>query len=596
MRQSPGTLVSLLRARAAEAPAKVAIRFKSRGLWHDVTWRELEERVAAQAVGLRDAGVAPGTCVAIVADASPSWLSSILAVHSLGAWPLSLYQGLGADEVSHIFSTVSIATLIVDGLDWLAVLEARRVRAPERVILDSTGAAPSTWGGRAVATLETIEASGRDRMRADQKIWESLATARTPDDPALLVTTAGTAGMPRVIAHSSSTLLEAARRVVAEMGDPRPLGPKDAIVLELPTGHMGAVLVSLMLPVLTGIVAHLGEPELAAEATRDVCPTVSIAFGRIWELQAARVELAARLAKGLRRRVFRWAEASRRTSARAADSRARRSPRNAVGASLSFALVFIPLLRKLGLERMRQAIVLGAVAPQIVEQWRAWGVELRPAYGLAETGPVVARLAGSSITAARGVELSVDPTGGLLVRTGSLHRGVLEGTAIRPVQGDGGWFRSGDLAAGTKDKPILLGRGAEDAATRGARPFASAAVQAALRSSPYIRAAAVMRTDNGDVTALIDLNLDTVVRWGSSVALSYSTPASLRASHEVLALISDEVARVNTWLVRNELPAITSIAISPVAFAVGRELSPTYDVRLRRITLPAEVATVGARA
>jgi hypothetical protein len=41
---------------------------------------------------------------------------------------------------------------------------------------------------------------------------------------------------------------------------------------------------------------------------------------------------------------------------------------------------------------------------------------------------------------------------------------------------------------------------------------------------------------------------------------------------------------------------VASIAISPVPFAVGRELTPTYDIRMRRIDFPAELATVGARA
>jgi hypothetical protein len=93
---------------------------------------------------------------------------------------------------------------------------------------------------------------------------------------------------------------------------------------------------------------------------------------------------------------------------------------------------------------------------------------------------------------------------------------------------------------------------------------------------------------------VIDLNVDSVVRWGSSVSLSYSTPASLRESPDVLALIAAEVAAVNEVLVRRQLPAVTAIAISREPFAVGRELSPTYDVRARQIQIPEGLTPVGA--
>src|SRR5690349_17039685 len=66
---------------AARTPTKTAVRFENR----DLTYRMLEERVAALAGQLREAGVVDGDRIAYLGPSCPELLESLFACARLGA-------------------------------------------------------------------------------------------------------------------------------------------------------------------------------------------------------------------------------------------------------------------------------------------------------------------------------------------------------------------------------------------------------------------------------------------------------------------------------------------------------------------------------
>ena len=95
-----------------------------------------------------------------------------------------------------------------------------------------------------------------------------------------------------------------------------------------------------------------------------------------------------------------------------------------------------------------------ALDAKLDEFWRRLGYVVIQGYGLTETTSLISvqhpfKLAGRSIgKILPGRELKLDPeTGEILVRGESIASGYWQGKELRPVGGEEGWFRTGDIGA-----------------------------------------------------------------------------------------------------------------------------------------------------
>ncbi len=578
------SLVHLLAQRAERQPNVTAFRYKSRGLWRSVTWRSLADRVADLAVGLRYQGVRPGTTVAVVGDVSPSWVCSLLAVHAAGARALSLYQSLGTQEIHQLLESQVVSATIVDGLDWPTVLLERGVDLPGQILLDSPESVAG-WPRGNVVPLRDVEARGRERRQASADEWERLQRERTPYEPAILFSTAATSGSPKVAAYSSEGLTNAAWAIARAGPGSHPIGAHDTAVVELPTGHVGAVLVAIVLPLLTGMTAHLPE-QVLAEAMAEVHPTVSVGLGSTWERWSARIRVAGEETRGLKGIVFRAAQASRSAYQRTAEEGRRASPAMEAANGVAYGGVFLPLISKFGLERLRVALALGPISPLVVGLWRSWGVPLREIYSSTEGGAMVATREGRCFRPAPGVALRVDPEGRLLIKSGALSLGCWTMDALGPARDGGEWLVTDDLAAEVEGGVDLIGH-RDDVVASGEGKVALGTIDAALRSSAYIRAAGTVRLASGKLASLLDLDYDAVSHWANLHAVNFRTPATLRESEAVRHLIDREVEAVNASLARRGWPLVATVVLSEHPFVVGRELSPRWAARRRRLHIAA---------
>ena len=578
------SLLSLLRERAARDPKRVAFRYKVRGIWHSVSWHDLATQVHDLAIGLRDLGIEPGMLVAVVADVSPAWLVSLLSVYSLGAMPLSLYIDLGGEELSSIFSTHDIQAAIIDRQDWIEALTERGVRLPERIISAHNGREVQ-WDAKEFPSLSDIASKGAGRRQTNAE-WAEADAESTADEPAFAFSTAGTSGPPRLVVHSSASLVSAAQRLIGELGSGARIRPADTAVTELPAGHIGAVLMTIVVPMLTGMVPHMPEQSIA-EAVAEVRPTLSLALAQTWELRLARIQVRVDEAKGIRSLALR---AAQRASARYHRALADGGPvpvLTRLTNTIAYCLVLLPLQRQLGLERVgpNHPLVIGPVAAGVVELWHGLGIDLREVYGAAETGGIAARIDSDRLVACDGIDLSLADDGRLMIRCQALYAGYWDAGTVHRAFGSDGWLPTRDIARALEGDALLLVGPEPDLVKEGSGPSRSSLVtiDAALRCSPYVRAAAAFQRTDGAITAVLDLDTDSVLRWASRTGIGIMSAQALMESEIVLNMLTDEIAGVNQVLAAKAIPRIDSFGLSPRKFALGRELSPTWAVRRRNV-------------
>ena len=200
--------VAALLARSASLwPARPAVA-EGEGILHD--YASFASRVARQAAGMRDAGLAPGDRVAIVARNHPAYLDALFACWWAGLVAVPVNAKLHPKELAWVLGDCGARWAFVDE-DWHAALGGLAVPVLERGLV---------LGGR------EHEALAGDAAR------DPAPVAR--DAPAWLFYTSGTTGRPKGVEITHANLVAMTQ---CFLSDVEAIAPGDAILHPAPLSH-----------------------------------------------------------------------------------------------------------------------------------------------------------------------------------------------------------------------------------------------------------------------------------------------------------------------------------------------------------------------
>jgi long-chain acyl-CoA synthetase len=169
----------------------------------------------------------------------------------------------------------------------------------------------------------------------------------------------------------------------------------------------------------------------------------------------------------------------------------------------------------------------------------------------------------------------------VLVRSPDLFEGYWnspEATDVLRTQ-DGFW-RTGDIGEWHEGSLRLIDRARDFIVTAGGKTLSPSAIENGLRSSPYIAEAIVFGHGRKYLTALIEIDFDTVADWARSHDVPYTGFTSLAQHAAVVRLIRSEIERANVDLARAE--QIKDFRILPKELdpeEEGEPVTPTRKVK-----------------
>ena len=206
----------LLRIPANSFPDKAAIRF----LGTDITFRQLRDQVLAMANALGALGVGKGDRVALHLPNCPQYVIAYYAALSLGAIVVNVNPMLTPRELAGILGETG-ATVLFTCEQVLAGVRSALAGSPVRhVVATSVTDFVGAPGGRVSSRLE-MEAGWHHFVTllesSPVRRWPRVTVG--PEDPALIVFTGGTTGVPKgaVLTHRN---VVAAAMQVTEWGAP----------------------------------------------------------------------------------------------------------------------------------------------------------------------------------------------------------------------------------------------------------------------------------------------------------------------------------------------------------------------------------------
>ncbi|MBI2753599.1 MAG: hypothetical protein HYX46_08830 [Betaproteobacteria bacterium] len=123
----------------------------------------------------------------------------------------------------------------------------------------------------------------------------------------------------------------------------------------------------------------------------------------------------------------------------------------------------------------------------------------------------------------------------------------------------------------------LVDRARDFIVTAGGKTLAPSCIESLLRASPYVAEAMVVGHGRKYVTALVEIDYDTVSAWARSRNVAYTGFTSLALHPEVAKLVAGEIERANAALGRVE--QVKQFRILPKALDPEEEGEPVTPTR-----------------
>jgi long-chain acyl-CoA synthetase len=568
LNREAATLPGLLRQRARFSPNTLALREKVRGVWRPVTWGEYFEKVCHFAQFLKSRGFGPGDILAVASDGTPEWFYADIAAQALGGATAGVYPTNPWPELRYIVDHCRAKIVLCGDQEQTdKVLEAREKEGglphlTDIVTVDWKGM--RAYGDEMLWQFDDALRVGAGMEAADPELRKSIEQSidrLSPGNDAIIVYTSGTTGMPKGARISHGNVIASA----LSLGDAYGFtGRRLSALCYLPLCHMVERLFSLVVPLVWEAEVSFAESiDTVAQDLVEIAPSYFLGVPRIWE----KLQYGVAIRSGESRPIARWAlngalALARPIAERALENGGRyASLVDRLTAWVLDVAVFRNLRAMLGLDRMWMAAVGGApISTNVVVFFRCIGVPLYQVYGMTETsgltnvqipGRVKLGCAGPSV---KGVELRLAEDGELLVRGEMVFQGYLHDSAATERTIVDGWLHTGDIAEldDRSGEIRIVDRKKAVIITSGGKNITPSLIENALRDSMYIDEAILIGDGRKFLSALIQIDYDTVGKWAQNRGLAYTNFASLSQQPEVRDLIAKEVEAVNGRFARVE--------------------------------------------
>jgi long-chain acyl-CoA synthetase len=334
------------------------------------------------------------------------------------------------------------------------------------------------------------------------------------------------------------------------------------VLCYLPLCHVAERAFSTVMHMMTGGVVNYAESiDTVSVNLREIAPTVFLGVPRIWEKLQQGILMRMQDSTRLQRWAFaRCMAAGQRLFERVE----RRGGERTLADRLQFFVLWLLMFRNLqkftGLDRMRCGFCGGAsVSPEVLKFFRVLGLPVYQVYGMTESGGVIfhqhakAERLGATGTPIEGLNWKIAEDGELIVKHPAVFKGYIHDNNATALTVLDGWLHTGDVVAlAPNGELMIVDRKKAIIITSGGKNISPSEIENALKDSLYVREAIVLGDGRHYLSALVQVDYETVGKWAQERRLAFTTYKSLSQLPEVRELVDVEVQRVNKLFARVE--------------------------------------------
>ena len=568
-------LFDLLDNRAKRDPEGAMIEYKGDdGTWHPYSAQVFRDMVIDLAKGLVGLGVNKGDSVAIVSRTRWEWTALDMAIMSIGALTVPVYETNSASQVSWIFNDSKVTLAIAEDDGQRDKIESVRDEVPT------------------LRNVFVIEAGGLNAIKTygesvtDAEFWE-YKEASHGDDRATIVYTSGSTGTPKGVElthRNFAFLVLSALQYMPRAG----AWPNRRLLLFLPLSHVFARFLEFFSFGGTISLALSSNMKTMVKDFETFGPTLLLAVPRVYE----KVYNAAsqRAGTGFAGKMFmRAAENAREWSK--AEQKGEQLPITGRIAHAFYEQVVYKKIRTIFGPNADFAITGGAPMDyELSHFFNGIGMPVLEGYGMTETcGPVCVSLPednriGTIGMPMCGITAGIAEDGELVVKGPLVCKGYHNNPGVTAQQITDGWLHTGDLGDISEDGFIsITGRKKDLIITAGGKNVSPGLLEASVMTSPVVNQCLVIGDKKPFVAALVTLDLADANNWlESQGAKPEPDLASLAKNAIVHAEVERAVNAANEGVSRAE--SIRKFEILPDEFTEANGmLTPSLKTRRAQI-------------
>lgn len=568
-------LFDLLDNRAKRDPEGAMIEYRGDdGTWHPYSAQVFRDMVIDLAKGLIGLGVNKGDSVAIVSHTRWEWTALDMAIMSIGALTVPVYETNSASQVSWIFNDSKVTLAIAEDDGQRDKIESVRSEVPT------------------LRNVFVIEAGGLNAIKTygesvtDAEFWE-YKEASHGDDRATIVYTSGSTGTPKGVElthRNFAFLVLSALQYMPRAG----AWPNRRLLLFLPLSHVFARFLEFFSFGGTISLALSSNMKTMVKDFETFGPTLLLAVPRVYE----KVYNAAsqRAGTGFAGKMFmRAAENAREWSK--AEQKGEQLPIAGRIAHAFYEQVVYKKIRTIFGPNADFAITGGApMDSELSHFFNGIGMPVLEGYGMTETcGPVCVSLPednriGTIGMPMCGITAGIAEDGELVVKGPLVCRGYHNNPGVTAQQITDGWLHTGDLGDISEDGFIsITGRKKDLIITAGGKNVSPGLLEASVMTSPVVNQCLVIGDKKPFVAALVTLDLADANNWlESQGAKPEPDLASLAKNAIVHAEVERAVNAANEGVSRAE--SIRKFEILPDEFTEANGmLTPSLKTRRAQI-------------
>lgn len=568
-------LFDLLDNRAKRDPEGAMIEYKGDdGTWHPYSAQVFRDMVIDLAKGLVGLGVNKGDSIAIVSRTRWEWTALDMAIMSIGALTVPVYETNSASQVSWIFNDSKVTLAIAEDDGQRDKIESVRDEVPT------------------LRNVFVIEAGGLNAIKTygesvtDAEFWE-YKEASHGDDRATIVYTSGSTGTPKGVElthRNFAFLVLSALQYMPRAG----AWPNRRLLLFLPLSHVFARFLEFFSFGGTISLALSSNMKTMVKDFETFGPTLLLAVPRVYE----KVYNAAsqRAGTGFAGKMFmRAAENAREWSK--AEQKGEQLPITGRIAHAFYEQVVYKKIRTIFGPNADFAITGGApMDSELSHFFNGIGMPVLEGYGMTETcGPVCVSLPednriGTIGMPMCGITAGIAEDGELVVKGPLVCKGYHNNPGVTAQQITDGWLHTGDLGDISEDGFIsITGRKKDLIITAGGKNVSPGLLEASVMTSPVVNQCLVIGDKKPFVAALVTLDLADANNWlESQGAKPEPDLASLAKNAIVHAEVERAVNAANEGVSRAE--SIRKFEILPDEFTeADGMLTPSLKTRRAQI-------------
>ncbi|HOO38352.1 MAG TPA: long-chain fatty acid--CoA ligase [Deltaproteobacteria bacterium] len=556
------------------------------GVWENLSWNQINEKVRNVGYYLLSKGVKPGEKVCLFSPNRYEWWVADLAILSIGAVNVPIYATNSAEECRYIIEN-SDAIMSFAGtkehMDKILSVKSKLPNLGEVIIFDDL---ESPIDG--VTTLNDAMKQGSAYANKDE--FDERLKPINIDDVATIIYTSGTTGNPKGVMLTHNNFVSNVNQLNAV--DPEFLSGDHTFLSFLPLAHSLERTVGYYAPIFLGHkVAFAEDVSKLVENLQYIRPTFMVSVPRIYEKAHAGILAKVSSAPPVKKALFNWAMGLARQNLPYISNDKPRTGLFGFKYNLADKIIFSKLKVALGMDRLVGAISGGGpLSVSDAEFFLGMGIRILEGFGLTETTPVVTGnkptkiKAGSVGPAVKDTIIKIGEGGEVLIKGPQVMKGYYKNEeATKEVFTDDGFFRTGDIGELDEDGYLrITGRIKDILVTSGGKNISPQNIENSLLASKYIEQVAIIGDNKKYLSALIVPAFESLESWARENNVSFDGRKDLISNNDIIKLFEQEIESNTKDYARVEQIRKFTLLETEWSQDTG-ELTPTMKLKRRII-------------